>query len=70
MRKDWRKLKCVYCHLGIIDGYDAGPLECTHCSSGIQFMLPDGTLALYPGGPFCGKANPDEWETAEPFVID
>lgn len=65
MRKDWRVIKCVSCRgYGVVDGYDAGPQECRECCNGYVYILPDGTLALWPGGPFAGKGTREEWENA------
>jgi hypothetical protein len=50
----------VQCHTcgghGVYDGYDAGPIDC-ECNGGVIWRYPSGRLALYPGGPFCGRES-------------
>lgn len=43
---------------GVIDaGYlEVNPVECPACSGGYQWRYPSGAIAMYPGGPFMGRA--------------
>lgn len=43
------------CHGGIVADCYGGPAECRYCVGGRYWRYPSGALALYPGGPFCGK---------------
>ena len=57
----WRMLDC-YCHFGVVNGYDLGPLDCTHCGGGgFYYILPSGHVAAWPGGPFMGKEDTETY---------
>ena len=52
MDSKWRLVDCSSCSgNGLIDGYDAGPLECRRCIQGQLCIRPNGAVFLYPGGP-------------------
>lgn len=71
-------IQCIYCggH-GVVfaytfDGTDfLGAKECRRCNSGRIWRYPSGVLALYPGGPLCGRddsAKPRKRESGRAFV--
>lgn len=71
-------IRCSSCggH-GLVSGYTLGGTdflgaeECRHCSSGRIWRYPSGVLALYPGGPLCGRdesAKPRTRESGGAFV--
>ena len=77
-RAKGRWIQCSYCggH-GVVSGYTfsgddfLGAEECRHCSSGRIWRYPSGALALYPGGPLCGRdesAKPRKRESGRAFV--
>jgi len=57
MNLDWKYIERYSCDgFGVVDGYDAGPLECKVCGGlGHLWRSPKGRLADYPGGPFRGR---------------
>ena len=71
MDNKWRTLKCPSCggH-GVVDGYDAGPLDCRECNSGWLFIRPKGHLFLYPGGPGMGMWSAEAYNDGEPFMSE
>lgn len=51
----WKSISCGCCNGLEWGGYD--PRECTRCNGcGIVALhIKTGLLAIYPGGPFCGR---------------
>ena len=64
-RPGWFMLDCGCC-AGTEWGGDE-PIECGRCRGGgfICLHLPSKVLALYPGGPLCGVASPDDIASVE-----
>lgn len=50
-----RWIECGACVNGLVDMWGS-PSECRYCDGGGKmWRYPSGALALYPGGPFCGR---------------
>lgn len=64
MKPEWKQVRCpAGCYAGTVAVYSAadfeGPGECETCKgSGGVWVSPKGAMALYPGGPFCGRGYP------------
>ena len=61
----WFIIPCGACRGGgVVDGYDAGALECPECGGdGHVAVSPKDRIAMWPGGPFRGM-QPGRYEQA------
>ena len=64
-RPDWVEIDCGCC-AGTMWGGEF-PRECETCGGAgtLFFHKPSRVLALYPGGPFCGRLQEDDPEVSK-----
>jgi len=70
MAVEWRWKECAICRgYGVVSDYSGGDFQgakdCDACMDGIYFITPTGRCAAWPGGPFCGRTDREDWESAK-----
>lgn len=68
LKAKWRTIRC--CAFGMYMADINGRVEeCEVCGGSMQmFILPNGAIADYPGGPFRGNWGPETYAKGEDYI--